>query len=994
LILLRSISFRAILRCCLMFSAIALLLDAPARALVPTTPLSTMNRQSWVMENGLPQNTVHAIAQTADGYLWLGTEAGLVRFDGVQFTIFDRASKPALPDNDIRCLLATPDGALWIGTGEGLARLNHGVVKVFTTADGLPANPIRTLQSGKNGAVLAETIAGFISLQGDHIAAVDLAEFHAPQIDVVSVVMPNGEIASANRGRLELLRGDRKVAQFSTDIDLPGSRIQVLFVDREGALWVGTNRGLARIDGKPEYKIDKLPVTDPLATASIVSLFEDHEGNLWVGTETSGLHVLRDQRFISIGAQEGLSSDETTALVEDGSGKLWIGTNGGGLNALRLWSGRPGESTAYAIPDVLLSKVILSLAPGRNLDDIPELWVGTPDGLNRVRGSAVDSFTSADGLPDDFIRSLLVDRDGSLWIGTRHGLAHWSFSPDGRTVARRKTYTHADGLGSDLVGAMAHDAHGDLWIATLAGLSRLSGGKIINYTTADGLSSNVITALLARPDGDLLIGTEDRGWNLWDKRIFHPVRGGSDHASIHAILDDGLGHLWFATSNGIARCDASGLSTNACPNWIEFGTADGLRGREMATNGHPAAWRTAEVRLPDGGVQPARLWFATPKGLVAIDPAHFPVNIVPPPVAIERFTIDDVDQTLHGADSSLSVAAGRVHFQFDYAAMSFTAPQKVHYRYMLEGFDKAWTEAGSRRTAYYTNIPPGTYTFRVEAANNDGVWSTAGAALRFELRPRFYQTIWFYVLLGLALILLIILALRYRLRRAEREFGAVLAERSRIAREIHDTLAQGYVGVSVQLEVLSELLRRNRLEAAQKQLDTTRETVREGLADARQSIWALRSQDAGETTLPVRLQRIVEQAGGNGLDARFNIHGAYRALDSATEQEILRIAQEAIHNGKSHAHAEHLWVRLDYTPGEAALEVRDDGQGFVPPIADGRIESPPGHYGLTGMRERADSISGTLDVESAPGEGTAVRLRIPTRKETPTDVAKDLKDKL
>jgi signal transduction histidine kinase/ligand-binding sensor domain-containing protein len=968
------ISFRAISRRGLSLCAAALLLVAEASALVPTTPLNSMNRQRWAMENGLPQNTIHAIAQTSDGYLWLGTEAGLVRFDGVQFAVFDRGSKPALPDNDVSCLLAMPDGVLWIGTDEGLTRMQRGAVKVYTTADGLPGNSIRGLIAGQNGAVMVNTMSGSVSIENGRVSpAGNFADF----VSQKSVALKNGEVATAVLGRLALVRGGHKVAQFSTDIDLPGSRIQALLADREGALWVGTNRGLARIvDARPEYKVDKLPVTDPLASASIVSLFEDREGNLWVGTETSGLHVLRDQRFSNVGAPEGLSSDETTAVVEDGAGKLWIGTNGGGLNALRLWSGRPGESTAYAVPDVLLSKVILSLAPVKSPDGVPELWVGTPDGLNRVRGSAVDSFTSADGLPDDFVRSLLVDRDGSLWIGTRHGLAHWWFSPDGRTVVRRKTLTHADGLGSDIVGALTRDAHGDLWIATLAGLSRLSGGKIANYTTANGLSSNVITALDARVDGTVLIGTEDRGWNLWDGSKFYAVGAGPDHAAIHAILDDGIGHLWFATGSGIARCDAFHLSSNACSNWIEFGTADGLRSREMATNGHPAAWRSGD----------GRLWFATPKGLIAVDPAHFPINTVPPPVTIERFTIDDVDQPLQGAEPSISVSAGRVHFEFDYAAMSFTAPQKVRYRYMLVGFDKGWTEAGSRRTAYYTNIPPGTYTFRVQAVNNDGLWNMTGAALRFELRPRFYQTIWFYVLLALALILLIVFALRYRLRRAEREFRAVLAERNRIAREIHDTLAQGYVGVSVQLEVVSELLRRNRMDAAQKQLDATRETVREGLADARQSIWALRSQDAGETTLPVRLRRIVEQSGEGGLDARFNIHGAYRALDAATEQEILRIAQEAIHNGKSHAHPQHLWVRLDYTPGEAALEVRDDGQGFVPPVADGRIESPPGHYGLTGMRERAEGIGGVLEIESAPGEGTAVRLRIPARREAPMEM--------
>ncbi len=310
-----------------------------------------------------------------------------------------------------------------------------------------------------------------------------------------------------------------------------------------------------------------------------------------------------------------------------------------------------------------------------------------------------------------------------------------------------------------------------------------------------------------------------------------------------------------------------------------------------------------------------------------MDPAHFPVNTLPPPIALERFQVDDVVQPLHGADSWLRVAAGHAHFEFDYAGLSFVAPQKVRYRYMLEGFDHGWTEAGARRAAYYTNIPPGRYTFRVQAANNDGLWNTTGAALNFELRPHFYQTIWFYVLLLAAVAGAVVLLLRQRLRRAEREFAVVLGERNRIAREIHDTLAQGYVGVSVQLEVLAELLRQRKMEDAANQLDKTREYVRHGLADARQSIWALRTQDAGETTLPVKLRRMAEAAGNSGLASRFSLFGAYRPLPQESERELLRVAQEAIQNVKKHAGASQLSVQLEYGPETIALEVRDDGRG-------------------------------------------------------------------
>ena len=958
-----------------------------AAGLQPTTALAGYGRQSWVMENGLPQNTVHALAQTRDGYIWLGTEAGLARFDGNAFAVFDRSSNPALPSGDIRCLMPTHDGALWVGTSEGLARWKDGAVTIFGTRDGLPGDSIRALAEDQSGSLWVYTDAGLARLgdKGFEVAgdwrpgAVITAIQGGAWVDVTAhsgdswrqeaalgglpkdgveflASLPGPATALATSSSLVVVRGNNVTERLTAGKELPGSRIQALYADRNGSLWIGTNGGLARLtDGK----VQRLPVTDTLASASILTLLEDAEGNMWVGTETAGLDILREERFRNIGRREGLSADATTTVVEDNAGTLWVGTSGSGLNAMRRAADGAWSTKVYTVHDGLLSDVILSLAAGPEGD----LWVGTPDGLSRIHRGQVNSFTSADGLPDDFVRSLLVDGDGTLWIGTRRGLTQWTKAPAGRQM---QTYTQATGLGSDLVGAMARDSHGNLWVATLAGLSRIAAGKITNYTTANGLSSNVITSLLPRGNGALLIGTQDHGWNLWDGAKFSVSRDRNvNQASIHAILDDGSGHLWFATDDGIARCDCT--KTADCSHWITFGPSDGLRSRETATNSHPSAWRSR-----DGW-----LWFATPKALVEVDPAHFPINTIPPPVAVERFAVDDVDQPLRGADTWLKVSAGHVHFEFDYAGLSFSAPQKVRYRYMLEGFDKGWTEAGARRTAYYTNIPPGRYTFRVQAANNDGVWNTEGAALRFELRPHFYQTAWFYILLAAASAGLIVLLLRERLRRAEREFNAVLGERNRIAREIHDTLAQGYVGISVQLEVLAELLRHNKVDAAAKHLDTTRGYVREGLADARQSIWALRSQDSGEKTLPVQLRRATEHAAGHGVEARFSLYGAYRPLPPGTELEFLRVAQEAIHNVKKHAGARNLWVQLEYGPAEVALEVRDDGRGFA---ASEAAVSPPGHFGLTGMRERAALIGGTLEVTSAPEGGTTVRLRAPAPK--------------
>ena len=981
-------------------------------ALEPTTPLANYGRQSWVMENGLPQNTIQALTQTQDGFVWLGTEMGLVRFDGNSFQLFDRNSKPALPGSDIRCLLQTRDGALWVGTSDGLTRWKDGAATLFTVANGLAGNVIRAIVQTGDGAVWVWSDLGLARWEGERFVAVDVPDGIRGGGITTAIADGRGGLwvettqgtavyqagswiqvptrAGFPRGGIEFMASREQkqgaIASKTTVVvqapgtsavrltvgkELPGSRVQALLEDREGTVWVGTNSGLARWAGG---ELQRLPITDPLATASILTLMEDREGNIWAGTEAGGLHILRDQRFRVLGAREGLSSDSTSAVVEDSAGNLWVGTSDDGLNEMRPGATGKDAVRTFSVRMGLLSDVILSLAAAPDGD----LWVGTPDGLSRIRDGAIESFTSADGLPDDFIRSLLEDADGSLWIGTRRGLTHWM---NGRahpgSIAPMETYTRADGLGSDLVGAMARDTNGDLWVATLAGLSRLHGGKITNYTTADGLSSNVVTALLARDHGALIIGTQDHGWNLWNGQRFSSLKhDGLDTTSIHSILDDGGQHLWFATANGLARCDCSEaigskMQSAECRNWIEFGTADGLRSRETATNSHPSAWRSRD----------GHLWFATPKGLVEVDPAHFPVNLVPPPVAVERFAVDDIDQPLLAQGDSMRIPAGHNHLQFDYAGLSFTAPQKVRYRYMLEGFDHTWTEAGSRRTAYYTNIPPGRYTFRVQAANNDGMWNTQGAAMAFQLLPHFYQTVWFYLLLVLAAVGLVVLLLRLRLLRAEREFRAVLGERSRIAREIHDTLAQGYVGVSVQLEVLSELLRHQKVEAAAKHLDSTRGYVREGLADARQSIWALRSQDSAETTLPVRMRRMVEHAGAHGLEARFSIYGAYRPLPPGTEREIERVAQEAIHNVKKHAGAQNLTVQLEYGPAEIALEIRDDGRGFVAGGGKGSApDSPPGHYGLTGMRERAAAIGGTLEVTSEPGKGTTVRLRAHTPK--------------
>ncbi|HSY01970.1 MAG TPA: histidine kinase, partial [Acidobacteriaceae bacterium] len=419
------------------------------------------------------------------------------------------------------------------------------------------------------------------------------------------------------------------------------------------------------------------------------------------------------------------------------------------------------------------------------------------------------------------------------------------------------------------------------------------------------------------------------------------------------------GDLWISSNSGVYRvADAGGAS----PTVMRFGVADGMRISECSSGGHPAA-----VRLKDG-----TLLFATLKGIATVDPEHMPVNRVAPQVALERVSVDDVAQ---GGLTDLKIAPGRSHYEFDYAGLSFVAPQKVEYAYRLEGFDPDWVHAGTRRVAYYTNLPHGRYTFRVKARNNDGVWSDGAATAVLTIEPHYYQTLWFELLAALALLGLGYAVWRRRLLGVERQFQAVLGERARIAREIHDTLAQGFVAVSVQLELIAQLMHTS-AEAAREQLNQARTMVRSSLEDARSSIWELRSQTAEREDLAARLLRLTEETiarGGSRARAAMQVNGTYHPLDDGVEREVLRIAREAVVNAVRHGEAENIHVRLEFDEDAFAMEIRDDGRGFAGMPPDGSS----GHFGLTGMRERAAAINGSLTVESSAGEGTQVKLEVP-----------------
>ena len=955
-----------------------------------------VSRQSWSTEEGLPQNSVHSILQTHDGFLWIATEGGLARFDGVNFRVFAQANEPAFTSDDLCCLAEDTRNALWIGTSDGLLREAGNKFQRFGVSEGMPSATILDVVADSDGSVLALTPMGLaqvdiqrkittLQVPGNEPAlAVSRARNGEVWVATTSQILryEGGKLHPQRSGRqrtsgsivglaiapnhqavwlrtvrdVTLLRGDEQHT-WSAGRELPGTRIESMSADSNGVVWIGTNRGLVSIDSQ---SLLLRPVT-VVGSNSILSTAEDRDGDRWVGTERGGLEVLRSQPFRT---EPAIADQAITAVVQTSDGDIWLATREDGL-----WRVRSQTAERAPVSARLASRVVLALAPGTHDD----LWVGTPDGLNHVDGNVVHTYTSADGLPDDFIRSLLPDSDGTLWVGTRRGLVRL----DGVTGKVLATYTHRDGLGSDSIGALLRlkatrtsagkagtNGPNDLWIATFDGISRLRDGKITTFTKTDGLSGNVITSLAADDSGALWIGTKADGLTRYWQDTLTAFRQENLPNEINSILTDEQGRLWMGTRHGVAQASIAMLeSCGADPHCnvgvSRYGYPDGLPSEDLSASGHPAASKTR------GG----ELWFATSRGVAIVDPSHIQKNPVAPPVAIERLLVDDIETPL--TDATTKIPPGHTRVTIEYAGLSFRAPSRIRFRYMLDGFDRHWTIAGSRRTAYYTNLPPGSYRFLVEAASSDGLWNGTNADIRFSVEPPYYRRWWFYLIVLVAAGGLIVLLYRLRLRRLQREFNVVLTERTRIAREIHDTLAQDFVGVSLQLELVAQMLSRSDLAAARSQIDTTRKLVQEGLDDARQSIWELRAVSAKDS-LPTRLGRVIQRAGERGLKAECRVGGTYRALPQELEDEILRIAQEAVTNVLRHAAASTVSVDLRYSPESLLLRIVDDGCGFD--VA--RASPNDGHFGLKGMRERAAMIAGKLEVESLTGKGTRVTMNV------------------
>ena len=980
-------------RLVLLLSALAAAFT-PLYGLDPSRALTQYVHRIWQVPQGLPQAAIYSIWQTHDGYLWLGTQTGLVRFDGVRFTTFDSPSVPEIKNAWIGNLLEDRRQNLWIGSSDaGLFRLHEGVITRFSTTEGLPSNGVHCLAPARNGDVWVCTSKGVARISGDKILSFGAQQGLPAGAILAAAEGPDGTLWIAgeqarlgvwNRtgfrryplkslpeyagirallcadngttwigttnGLIRLKAGQERL--FTIKDGLADNGIFSLAQGSDGSLWIGTKDGFSRMRSG---ELESFRTRQGLSQSTVFALHEDREGDLWVGTK-HGLNQFLDGRATPFTASEGLPSNETGPVFEDHQGAIWVGTLDAGLGR---FDGR--RFTVLTTREGLASNSVYALAE----DARGDLWVGTGGGLNRLHdGRVAETFTPASGLPPGKVQCLFRDHAGSLWIGTARGMA----------VLRQGRLDRGPAAASVL--ALGEDRERHLFVATEGGgLRVLENGKLRQFAPG-GTPLRDVDALYQGPEGSLWMGTLGSGLMLWrdGKLSRYSVKDGLFDDEVYGIARDKQDRLWMACSKGIFAVNRSDLlrfAAGAIPHFqsTPYSPTDVLRTIECKAGVQPAAWN-----MRDGS-----LWFSTIRGLLVIDPKNLLRKLQPPEVVIEDVSVNGQSEPPGEIDR---LAPGRKNIEFRYTGLSFRLPGRITFRHMLEGFDKKWIDAGSRREAYYANLPPGKYRFRVTACNVDGTCNDAGSTVAFTLAPHYYQRAWFWPLSALAAGLSVLLAFRLRIRRLKEHFRIILTERNRIARELHDTLIQGFSGVTMQMQALAA---RWPGSAERNVLEEIIHDAGNCLREARRSVAGLRSSGGPASGLASAIAQAARQiTDTSDVHLRLNVDQGPSDLGAEAQYNLLRIVQEAVTNSVKHSGARTIEVDLRPESDAVYLSVKDDGSGLPP--GNGSLAAP-GHYGLTGMRERAAQIGAQLQLESEPGHGTTVRVVLPSKKPAGAAVA-------
>ena len=947
----------------------------------------------WRAEHGLPVNVVLRVAQSGDGYLWLATTNGATRFDGVRFTTFDHNNTPAFHgriDYAIQPMLGDRRGILWIATDRELVRYTDGrFVRDAALDDSVVGEAIAGLTEDASGTLWALTDHGrLLRRDGSRLAPVSISGL--PRAIGQSIVAgDSGQLwlGFAGYGLITVRPREGTVTRVVPDED-----VGAILRSRDGTIWAGTTTGIVHVGSG---YIVREPLVSAARYAEVTALGEDREGGLWIGTQGDGLFRYDSGRLTQLTAENGLlTNDDVLCVYVDAQGSVWAGTRHGlnrfhsvGLSALTERNGLP------------------TAAPGAiAIDRSGALWMAPRTG-GLYRRMHADSGAFVSMRQTDIVSSIAIAADSSVWIGRRRAGAlryragSWRAYPTGSANAvlpdhfggiwiatgaglqrlwheQSTTYTAREGLADSVVTSLMEDGRGVIWAGTSRGLSRIElrvGDRpaITSYRVADGLGASVVTALLGTADGAVWAGTIGGLTRIAGGRLV-TIRSenGLVPELVTAMAEDRSGYLWLAGFRGLRRVPVAEL--NAVADSVVRGRPAQLRPVPtfMPADGLPSPEVAVGVQQPTAAAANGRLWFAMERGLVSFDPMLVHEDTEPPLVHIERVTIDGVPAP-DGVPLTIGPSARRV--EFDYTAVSLREGLHVRFRYRLSGFDTTWVDAGASRTASYTNLSSGRYRFSVAARAADGPWGTSGAAAAFRVLPPFYLTPWFLIASVIAAALVGVAALRARTRVLEARFAAVLAERTRLAREIHDTLLQGFAGVALSLRAATRRL--NAPAEYTKPLDDVLALAQRTIADARQAVWDLRAPALAEGSFTTALENAARRAlAAGGLPLDWTVSGRPRALSPDVESLLLRVCQEALANTVKHASAQQARVALIYERRVVRLTVRDDGCGFR---VDPSYRSYAGHWGLLGMRERVQQMHGTLRVTSEEGKGTEVSLAVP-----------------
>jgi signal transduction histidine kinase/ligand-binding sensor domain-containing protein len=996
-----------------------------AFAVAPNRTLSQYVHDSWGVDRGFPNETVSSIAQSRDGYLWIGTDKSLIRFDGLNFQRFQQAIPASAPIGAVQSLGADGQGNLWILLPTTkLLRYHDGI---FDVVRGKAENGVTAIGTGADHAILISSLAmGTLSYNGTDFISISSSGLPAKTDASNQIAATSGwstpawstglkphrlvgpasgviSIGSTDDGRVWLGTEDGELfslkdGRISSVGNLAGARISSILPIGNSQLWIGTSKGLRRWDGKALTQAD-VPLA--LQHMEVLSLMRDRDANIWVGTNQALVRVSSASNEPRV-SEIPVSFGPVRALFEDREGNIWIG---GARGLQRL---RDSLFVTYSID----SPHSQSTGPVY-VDSEDRTWVAPIDGgLHWLKGEKQGSVTAA-GLDHDIVYSIDGGEENEVWLGRqRGGLTRLRYL---QGLLTAKTYTHADGLAQDSVYAVYRSRNGTIWSGTLSGgVSAFHDGRFTTYTTANGLASNTVSSIAEGADGTMWFGTpnglsalSNDGWRTYS------IRDGLISSDVNCLLMGSTGVLWIGTADGLAVLRAGKIQvTKSMPDLLRepvFGIAEDRSGELwIATASHilqVSARHLEESRLQEQDIREymisdglpgkegvkrfrsviadtkGQIWFSTNRGLSVVNLPRGADNSPPALVHIVGISADGNPFDL-GQPVRVPPAKARVTFRF--VGLSLKNSERVLYRYRLDGFDQGWSEATANREAAYGNLPPGSYRFHVTACNSDGIWNGPEAAIGFDVQPTLVQTWWFRAAILSCTGLLALAIYRWRVHQLtgllNLRFEERLAERARIAQELHDTLLQSFQGLILRFQAANQILLSNPSEAKEA-LEGALDRADQALTESRKAIEGIRSDSFLDGDIERALGVLMTELTDSHITKEERpttsliVEGQSQNVNPLACEEICKIAREALRNAFTHAHAKHIELEIAFSKDFLRIRFRDDGIGIDPTILQEGVRA--GHWGLTGMKERAERLRGHLSMWSKPHAGTEIEVTIP-----------------